>query len=99
MPNLKGCLNSLETRTAWSVEGLALGWTIEKLYFDSCQGQVIFVFFKMSKPALGSNDPSNGYTGLCLGVESLGHKTDYLLPLSVKLMNEWIQTSLSHMPS
>lgn len=33
------------------------------------------------------------------GVESLGHKTDYLLPLSVKVMNEWIQTSLSHISS
>jgi hypothetical protein len=47
-----------------SIEGLAVGWTTGKLFFDPWQGQVIFLFYKMSRPAQGSNDPPNGYKGL-----------------------------------
>jgi hypothetical protein len=30
-----------------------MGWTTEDLWLDSCQGQEIFLFPKMSRPAPG----------------------------------------------
>jgi hypothetical protein len=59
-------------------------------WFDSWQGQGIFLFTTTSRMALGPNQPSIQQV---LGALSLGHQADHSPPSSAKVKNVWSYTS------
>jgi len=56
-----------------------MGWLTEILRFDSRQEQVIFLFSKASRLALGSTQPPTEWVpeGLSPEVKQLGHEAEH----------------------
>jgi hypothetical protein len=64
-----------------------MGWTIGESGFDSRQGQEIFLFSIMSRPALGPTQPPAQWVlaVFSLGVKRQGREADHSPPCSAKV--------------
>jgi hypothetical protein len=70
-----------------------MGWMTEEWRFNSQQGQEIFRFSIMSRPALGPTQP------VSLRVKRLGHNADHSDPSSAEVKNGGTIPPLPHTSS
>jgi hypothetical protein len=75
--------------------GIATGWTIGVLGFDSRRGLGIFLFTTVSRTALGPTQPPIQWVpgALSLGVKRPGRVADHAPPSNAEAKNAWSYTS------
>jgi hypothetical protein len=76
--------------------GIALGWTVGILGFDSRRGLGTFLFTTASRTALGPTQPPIQWVrgSLSLGVKRPGCEADHSPPPSAEVKNAWSYTSI-----
>jgi hypothetical protein len=79
---------------------MATGWTSEESWFDTRQGQGIYLVSKTPRPGLGLPSlHSVGAVGSFPGVKRLMREADNSRPSSAEMKNTWSCTYTPHVPT